>query len=453
MEEDEPSQTPRTLKTMTADELKPIIEINSILYIAQYLIKDSSKFITYMEAYNSSTTDLKAARARLLTDYDSQNISYSKPKTEPKTQKKIIEDLKTMLELATQTDPRTKIYVPHPKDGALVFKSPAAMGLDQVSRLTTELVAKLSANPVINVTPSTPTLTTGSASITSHLSVPTGSSRGRTSSRSSRTTSFNRSLSSRSKRNRTDHDAPDETYAEALRAANTTWKAVTSRKKRNRPTVGAGTGVSGLDIAPTRKVAVKIVTSAGANIEKLKQWKNLNNNAFRKHDIKFELMNETEKNKTFRAVCSDWPIGAQSFSEASLWLAGVVVYPWTGPIKSLPPPKMRRFVGNLNAETTAEKLKQAIQTQYDSRGDQVSIVVEDFFSSKPGWVPKTYVKNFVVEISHSENATDGKSVPNHLSFLTEKRAVVRFWGGPMPSKLRARAEGNSTQNTRTASLD
>ena len=138
MDDDESANASRTIKTMTASELKPIIEINSILYIAQHLIKNPEKMLSYL-----STTYLKTARSRLLNDYDSSGIMYTKPKKEPKQQKTIIEDLKALLELATYSDPRTKLYHPHPKDGAVVFKSPAVMGLDQVKQLTSVLIVQL----------------------------------------------------------------------------------------------------------------------------------------------------------------------------------------------------------------------------------------------------------------------------------------------------------------------
>ena len=144
-----------------------------------------------------------------------------------------------------------------------------------------------------------------------------------------------------------------------------------------------------------------------------------------------------------------------SFSDPSLWPSGVIVHAWKGPIDPLPPLKMRRYAGNFSSSVTTDILKEKLVKHYEDQNEDVEILVEDFYSSKEGWTPNGRVKNFVIEISNK--ATDGdrsSSVPNHLSFLTERHAYVRFWNGPMPSRMKRRAGmTNNAAGGRTASLD
>ena len=124
---------------LSADELLDYIEVNTVLFVARYYINDPENFQAVLALYDFSISDLKAARTKLMEDYDAESVTYERSKTEPKIKNKLIEDLKRLLEYCTEADSKSKVYMPHPKDRKVVMTPPDSLALQHVRNQTLEL--------------------------------------------------------------------------------------------------------------------------------------------------------------------------------------------------------------------------------------------------------------------------------------------------------------------------
>ena len=55
--------------------------------------------------------------------YDTAELDYStgKPRTEPKQKNTILQDIKRLLDLTSEKNPKISLFVPHPKDYDIIF--------------------------------------------------------------------------------------------------------------------------------------------------------------------------------------------------------------------------------------------------------------------------------------------------------------------------------------------
>ena len=88
-------------------------EVNTILYLARYHMKNPDEFISYMQAYDIHTDDITASRKKLQEMYDQADIDYSngKPKTEPKGKKTLLQDLKRLLNIVPENSAKLSLFV------------------------------------------------------------------------------------------------------------------------------------------------------------------------------------------------------------------------------------------------------------------------------------------------------------------------------------------------------
>ena len=172
------TEDPLEIDKITDEGALSYISINTILYIGQHAAAQSDTFVKVLESYNFSASELKVARNTLMTQYTTNNVTFVSLKTEPNTKKKIIEDLKSLIDKSNPSIKSHTFFLPHPKDSSVVFKSVEARALQQVKFITDSMAQQLSSIPAPL---SDPTFHSGT-----YLTVPTatsGSVRGRTSSK------------------------------------------------------------------------------------------------------------------------------------------------------------------------------------------------------------------------------------------------------------------------------
>ena len=171
--------------------------------------------------------------------------------------------------------------------------------------------------------------------------------------------------------------------------------------------------------------------------------------------LQIELLSETRFGRNFRIICEEWPRTSKPFCDQSFWPEGIIVAPWEGPIRPLSevPRRFRKFVGNFPATQTEEQLKNFIERKYRDKNVQgVSVIVEDFAQMQKE--PRNHIKNFVVEISLSNDPTRSDATLEDLISepLSQAGARCRTWNGVMPSVIVSRSS-NGVRGTRATILE